>query len=65
MSLLTLVSDLVFTSREAARSREGVVLPGEEEEEEGDVCLKKRVFCFSVHGSLIIWPSMVTVRLFG
>ena len=27
-----------FTSREAARSREGVVLPGEEEE---DVCLKK------------------------
>ena len=35
----------IFTSREAARSREGVVLPGEEEEEEeGDVCLKKGSF---------------------
>ena len=53
---------LVFTSREAARSREGVVLPGEEEE---DVCLKKGVFRFLVHGSFIIWSSMVTVRLFG
>ena len=31
----------LFTSREAARSREGVVLPGEEEE---DVCLKKGSF---------------------
>ena len=33
--------DWIFTSREAARSREGVVLPGEEEE---DVCLKKGSF---------------------
>ena len=32
---------VLFTSREAARSREGVVLPGEEEE---DVCLKKGSF---------------------
>ena len=31
---------VIFTSREAARSREGVVLPGEEE----DVCLKKGSF---------------------
>ena len=46
----------IFTSREAARSREGVVLPGEEEE---DVCLKKGVFCFLVHGSCIIWSFMV------
>ena len=57
-----LTSDIVlFTSREAARSREGVVLPGEEE----DVCLKKGVFCFLVHGSFIIWSFMVTVMLFG
>ena len=53
---------MIFTSREAARSREGVVLPGEEEE---DVCLKKGVFCFLVHGSFIIWSFMVTVMLFG
>ena len=45
MSLLTLVSDLVFTSREAARSREGVVLPGEDEE--GDVCLKRGLLLLS------------------
>ena len=31
---------IIFTSREAARSREGVVLPGEE----SDVCLKKGSF---------------------
>ena len=58
---LTLVRFAIFTSREAARSREGVVLPGEEE----DVCLKKGVFCFLVHGSFIIWSFMVTVMLFG
>ena len=38
-----------------------MVLPGEEE----DVCLKKGVFCFLVHGSFIIWSFMVTVMLFG
>ena len=32
--------DCLFTSREAARSREGVVFPGEE----SDVCLKKGSF---------------------
>ena len=39
-SLPQLCSGKVFTSREAARSREGVVLPGEEE----DVCLSKESF---------------------
>ena len=33
----TAKQNVFFTSREAARSREGVVLPGEEE----DVCVKK------------------------
>ena len=43
----------VFTSREAARSREGVVLPGEEEE---DVCLKK--------GSFASWFMVVSYLVF-